>query len=175
MSDVQHPYCLDIMTLAGKFTLSVVLIGFAVVLFLLGGEFRQSAFTYAASNGHTRIMSVLLALGANVNASSDENSCQPIFCATYNGQTEAVRFLLNHGAKLDVIESVGWTPLMDAAAGGHTETVRLLLSRGARVNAVGDNGSALRVAMEKGKSETANLLKQNGAKDCRDFEYDRCL
>ena len=55
---------------------------------------------------------------------------------------------------------------MLASQNGHKETVELLIEKGADVNAKNNDGkTALMIALEKGKYETAELLKRYGAKE----------
>ncbi|XP_075214407.1 uncharacterized protein LOC142320474 isoform X1 [Lycorma delicatula] len=51
-----------------------------------------------------------------------------------------VKLLLNHGAKLPVPRSWGYTPLHEAVKSGHINCIKLLLEYRANINAVDENG-----------------------------------
>jgi len=81
-----------------------------------------------------------------------------------------VKLLLDKGAKLNVINEIGLTPLHIAAWQGKAATVELLLHYGAKVNALG-TGSDLRavkttplmLAATNGNIATINALVSHGA------------
>jgi ankyrin repeat protein len=84
--------------------------------------------------------------------------------AARNGDTEAVRKMLDLGAEVDLKTSKGKTALMLAAAGGFTETTKLLVNRGADVNVQDNYGTtAIIAAATAGHPETASLLVGFGA------------
>jgi uncharacterized protein len=106
---------------------------------------------------------LLLALIANIAACSGERFTA-LMNAARNGDTEAVRKMLDLGAEVDQKTSKGKTALMLAAAGGYTDTVKILVDRGADVRAR-DNyeTTALIAAATAGHAETAVTLLQYGA------------
>jgi ankyrin repeat protein len=88
------------------------------------------------------------------------------------GQTAAVRLLLRHGARVNlpdyegstplhqVADSYGWPPNCDVLG-----TAKLLLAYGARVNARNDKKQTpLDLAIERGHVQLIRLLLQHGAK-----------
>jgi len=84
--------------------------------------------------------------------------------AARNGDTEAVRHMIDLGAEINLKTSKGKTALMLAAAGGFTDTVKVLVNRGADVN-TRDNyeTTALIAAATAGHPETVGLLIDYGA------------
>jgi len=84
--------------------------------------------------------------------------------AARNGDTEAVRKMLDLGAEVNQKTSKGKTALMLAAAGGFTDTVKLLVDRGADVN-IRDNydTTAIIAAATAGHPEAAATLVAFGA------------
>ena len=134
---------------------------------------RARQFTAAAWDGELTKMRMLLWVGADVNEYAPGRG-PAIVSAAWHGHTEIVEFLLNRGADINARRKINNTPLQVAASNGHLDTVRLLLSRGANANIVGEGGSALRIAVEKGHTEIANLLRHHGAKDCYEHQFDRC-
>jgi ankyrin repeat protein len=81
-----------------------------------------------------------------------------------NGNTEAVKQLLEAGTDVNAKNNLGDTPLMWAARYGHTETVKLLLESSADVNAHNNYGwTALMWAARYGHTETIKFLLEKGA------------
>jgi len=134
---------------------------------------RAIQFTAAACDSKLTKMRVLLWLGADVNQYAPGRG-PAITCAAENGHTKIVEFLIDHGADINAPQKINVMPINAATANGHLDIVRLLLSKGANVNIVGDGGSALHLAVEKGYAEIAKLLREHGAKDCSEHEFDRC-
>jgi ankyrin repeat protein len=83
-----------------------------------------------------RLRQLLVADRAQV-AGFTSQGFTPLGLAAFMGHTEAVKFLLEHGAPIDTVDrSFNANTALDAAvAGNHTETALLLLERGASVHA----------------------------------------
>jgi ankyrin repeat protein len=136
-------------------------------------EERARQFTAAAWEGNLTKMRILHWLGADMNG--DAPGMGPaIVSAAGNGHAKIVEYLLDHGADINARRKINNTPIQQAASNRHLEIVRLLLSKGANANIVGDGGSALHVAVEKGYTDIAELLRQHGAKDCREYQFNQC-
>lgn len=106
---------------------------------------------------------LILALIAHLTACSGERFTA-LMNAARNGDTEAVRKMLDLGAEVDQKTSKGKTALMLAAAGGFTETVKVLVDRGADVNARDNyDTTAIIAAATAGHPETAVTLLKYGA------------
>lgn len=58
-----------------------------------------------------------------------------LHCAAGTGHLDLMRYLLAHGASVNVPDEHGWTPLHSAAYNNHREIVRLLLDHNADVEA----------------------------------------
>ncbi len=116
--------------------------------------------TEAAQQGDIAAMERLLAQGAEVTF-PDTND--PLIQAACKGQTEAIRWLLDHGAAINRQDNAGkWTPLMCTGYYGHPEAAQLLLERGARRDLVNHKGqTALACAREQQKPAAAQVLLNN--------------
>jgi ankyrin repeat protein len=68
----------------------------------------------------------------DVNQLDSSRRTPPIHAAT--GKLAVMRLLIEHGAKLDVVDLGGETPLHKACRRGETDILRLLLNHGASVN-----------------------------------------
>ena len=91
-----------------------------------------TALMRASFHGHTAIVQVLLAHGAQVDIQNDIGKTA-LMKASYEGHTAIVQLLLDHGAQVDVHDSEGDTELMHASYRGHTAIVQILLDCGALV------------------------------------------
>lgn len=79
---------------------------------------------YPAISGNLAILDLLYAAGADVNVDEGVNS--PLHGAAIFGQTEAVRWLLDHDANPYAVDYEGKTPLDRAEENGHAEAAALL-------------------------------------------------
>lgn len=118
-----------------------------------------SALYQVAEQGDLAMVRFLVARGADVNYRSQHASVLQIAVA----HSEIVRFLLNHGAKVDLRGKGGVTPLLDAAYEGDTESVRVLLSHGADADHQSEHGeTALNLAAGEGHVAVVKTLLQWG-------------
>eukprot|EP00877_Chromochloris_zofingiensis_P011306 jgi/Chrzof1/6429/Cz18g10110.t1 len=145
---------------------------------------KQCALRYAAENGHTSTVRLLLAAGTDVHACNDAALCsaavrgrlstvqvllksgadvhacddEALCYAVKHGQTSTVQLLLESGADIHACDDAA---LCTAAAVGRLSIVQLLLQSGANVHACDDE--ALRCAVENGHTSIVQLLLQSGA------------
>jgi hypothetical protein len=83
--------------------------------------------------------------------------------AAWKGRLEAVRWLLDRGARINR-QGKHWSALHYAVFAGHEEVSRLLIERGADVNARSTNGSSvLMMAAREGREALARALLARGA------------
>lgn len=117
----------------------------------------RPALIVAAANKRLAEIEMLIGLGVDVNAASDEGTTALISVADEMAEPhidhapEVVAFLLRLGADVNAAENTGTTALMKAARWGHASVVRMLLEAGARAAAVdATNGSnALHHAVQR--------------------------
>ena len=84
--------------------------------------------------------------------------------ASYDGEVEIVRLLLDRGADVQARHPRNGTVLQAASYRGHEEIVRLLIERGADVNTqAGRYGTALQAASVSGCKEIVQMLLDKGA------------
>lgn len=105
----------------------------------------------------------LVEAGADVNAKNAWGSA--LHSAVRTGNLEIVKYLIEHGAILDLPDNAGITPLMWAAKMGKLDVVKLLVGRGANVNAVAslNHWTPLTEAAYSGNYEMLTYLISNGA------------
>jgi ankyrin repeat protein len=104
----------------------------------LGGE---TALHKAVQGQQADAVQALLDLGADPNVRSGLTGCPqggqpgmgwtPMFRASLLGLTGVVRMLAARGGEVDVVSTIGWTPLHYAAVWAHNDTVAALLELGA--------------------------------------------
>ena len=125
---------------------------------------RERDFLTAASQGSIGKL-IELADKVDVDARLSEDGETALHRAASRGHVQAVRLLLDRGAKVDAVDGEGVTPLILASYRGQTEAVKLLLERGASVNAREKrNGlSSLSHAVGRGDKELVSVLLAHGA------------
>jgi len=115
--------------------------------------------------GHTAVVELLLAAGADVDAKNNYGWTALHYAAAY-GHADVVELLLEAGADIKAKNNSGGTALHYAAAYGHADVVELLVSAGANVNAQDKDGwTALFWASFKGYVAVVELLLASGAVD----------
>ena len=124
----------------------------------------ETPLSCAARNGHSDVVALLIAKGADVNT-KDAWHRTPLYHAAAAGATEVVRLLLSKGANVNAKDAMDEMPLHVAAIEGRLDTARLLLSSGANVNAHGDiSDTPLHMAAWAGHTDLARLLLSKGAR-----------
>lgn len=134
-----------------------------------GGFDKEPHLNVAASEGHTGIVKLLLAHGANPDDGT-LNGVTPLLTAVYHGKTAVVQVLaaLNitkpETVRLDAPDGNGNIPLIVAAERGHDAIVSVLLSHGANKDSRDKAGmTAMAHGAKKGYSAVVALLLADGA------------
>ena len=102
----------------------------------------DNAISWAAENGHTELVELLVSKGADII----ENRNYPLELASRNGHTDIVKLLIDNGARTYDSE-------LDE---GYLEIIKLLLGVGA--NPAADNYHALYLALARRNNEIVELL-----------------
>ncbi|AZT85421.1 ankyrin repeat domain-containing protein [Marinobacter sp. NP-4(2019)] len=125
-----------------------------------GGE---TPLMVAAQSGNRRLVELVLAAGAPVNA-SDSDGSTAVIRAARNGHLSVVRVLLAAGANVNVSQG-GRSLLMHVVDSGDMLTAEMLLAAGADVNYRSRDGmTALELARGNGNRDLEMLLIQAGAR-----------
>ena len=132
-----------------------------------------TALHWAAINGHSAVVALLVSAGADMGARSDMLGT-PLHAAANRSRYETIAILLEQGAEVDALDKDSRTPLHIAAKNGSVPSVKLLIAAGADVThvRVGHGGNRyklgeqtpLHVARQEGHKEVEMLLVEAGAK-----------
>ena len=122
-----------------------------------------TALEFAAHEGQSEVIKVLLDNGADAN-SVNEFGGIPLMTVALTGHAEIVKIFLAAGANPNAADKRQRTTLMIASANGHVEIVKMLLAAGANPNAASKEGyTPLRWATGGRHAEVVRLLKEAGA------------
>ncbi|OQO08792.1 hypothetical protein B0A48_05682 [Cryoendolithus antarcticus] len=126
-------------------------------------EGEGSALYAASSKGRAKVVEMLLAKGADVNAQGGDYS-NALQAASAGGHEKVVDILLAKGADVNAQGGDYGNALQAALARGHEKVVDILLAKGADVNAQGGRyGNALQAASRGGHEKVAGMLLAKGA------------
>eukprot|EP01102_Stenamoeba_stenopodia_P007357 TRINITY_DN2063_c0_g1_i2.p1 TRINITY_DN2063_c0_g1~~TRINITY_DN2063_c0_g1_i2.p1 ORF type:complete len:227 (-),score=42.57 TRINITY_DN2063_c0_g1_i2:19-699(-) len=118
----------------------------------------------ASCKGHHKIVSYLVANGADIHQRTDLKTT-PLHLAAESGSLKTTELLLEYGSAIDAKDASGWTPLHFAAHEGRREIVRLLLQKGADRSVVdAKDRTPRRVAIRRNNLNTAHLFVSCHAK-----------
>jgi ankyrin repeat protein len=125
-------------------------------------DYGSTPLHLAAYEGHKDVAELLLAKGAEVNA-TDIDGSTPLHLAAYEGHKDMAELLLANKANVNARDNKGQTPLHEAAVKGYKDVVELLLANGADVNAKAGNGATpLHWAAFNEHRDVAEFLRQHG-------------
>ena len=100
----------------------------------------------------SRNLSLILDRGADIEARDSDYKKTPLMCASESGSVEAVKILLEHGARVESRDYVGHTALSYAASNARLDVVSLLLQHDSDPNLEDYNWTSPLIAAASGKS-----------------------
>ena len=102
-----------------------------------GLNFTVEEFIERAGTGDLAAVKLFLAAGMDVNARDrmGAKAYTALYEASFQGHLEVVKFLVEHGAKINAKTGHGNIALMAAASGGNLEIARYLAGKGAIIDA----------------------------------------
>ena len=120
---------------------------------------------WAAKAGHDEIARVLIAAGADVEATTRIGAHTPLHVAAKAGRDSTLALLLAAGAHPDALTTTGATPLHFAAASGSADAVIALIEQGADPDAREPEWgqTPLMFAAAAGRTDVVAALLENGA------------
>jgi len=128
----------------------------------------QSAYLISTIEGYTELLSKTLKARADVYSTDSDNGTG-LIRASDRGHVEIIRELLKTDIRVNHINRIGWTALLEAIILGdggkrHTEVVRLLTNAGADVNLPDKDGvTPLAHAKNRNFYEIIKILEKSGA------------
>ncbi|MBL8711736.1 MAG: ankyrin repeat domain-containing protein [Alphaproteobacteria bacterium] len=96
-------------------------------------EQRDKKLRKAAKRGDAAEITRLLDAGANIDNADGFWGNTALGWAADQGHIHCVRLLLERGARIDPVNALGWSPLVNAVVSNHGEIVDLLLEKGASI------------------------------------------
>ena len=125
----------------------------------------------AVENNLFKMTQFLLKAGANVNAVNNSFNCiTPLSFAVRENSIEIAKLLLDHGADVNIQDSVGETSLHYAAENSFVEMTQLLLKAGANLNIQNNQG---RTPLYCGfSSNFMNIIELLGSESQGDIQID---
>ena len=113
----------------------------------------------AAASDDIVLLQALVEEDSEVINAGDNFGNTPLHHAAWTGALEAMQWLIDKGAEIDLKSDQQWTPLHWATRNGRLPSVDLLLKHGAEVNAVGHLGqTALHLAAKNKFEKTVSRL-----------------
>ncbi|XP_049769834.1 ankyrin-3-like [Schistocerca cancellata] len=142
----------------------------------LSGEEKGQMLVAAAKEGSVSKVRTLLAVGADVEA-TDENQQNALHWAAAGGHAAVVKRLLEEGADVNARDRWRNTPLHQAAWNDNATVVRLLAASSADCNARDSAGNTpLHDAARRGQADAATALLEAGAdREVRNYDGDTPL
>ncbi|KAI4477272.1 hypothetical protein M0804_012862 [Polistes exclamans] len=123
-----------------------------------------TALHHAAVAGHPGVISAICNIPKTELNATDQKGQAPIHCACTEEHLEAVKVLIELGAKINAQDNEGNTPLHVATRMRQIEMVQLLLKVGANIDLTDQMGfTPLHLAASHGCKGILELLIQNGA------------
>ena len=136
----------------------------------LQDEIKDNPFLYAGAEGRLEVLKLLIDAGADTR-STNRFGGTALIPAAERGHVEVVQELLSRtNVKIDHVNNLGWTALLEAVILGdggprRTEVVRLLIAAGANVNIPDGRGvTPLSHARQRGYTQMIGLLERAGAR-----------
>jgi cytochrome c len=132
-----------------------------VCLYIVPSTSHAAAIHDAAKKGDVAAISAALDAGANINES--DGTATPLYYAVLVAQLAAAKLLIERGADVNTVSSLGDTPLGPAVGRRNIELIRLLLEHGANPNSAMGSQNVLHFAAAQGCLDCVKALVEAGA------------
>lgn len=121
------------------------------------GWANGTAMHLAAQYSNDSYLEVLVAAGGDVNVVDRRMARSPIFSALMSRRPDTIRFLIDHGADLELADRHGVTPLQLAANINDFDHVLMFLQLGADPQATDDSGTAFQSSIFSSDPKLLNM------------------
>ncbi|MDA1323520.1 MAG: ankyrin repeat domain-containing protein [Proteobacteria bacterium] len=131
---------------------------------------RYDLITIAAVADHVEMVKLAIASGGNPRLMTSPYDGTALIAASHLGHVAVVQALIDGGAKLDHVNNLNWTALIESIVLGdggqrHVACLRALVKAGANVNLADGNGvTPLGLARGAGYTEMVRILEAAGAR-----------
>lgn len=137
-------------------------------------EDEQTPLHLAATNGHFKVVEVIVQKDRNSVMDEDEDSNTALHLACTNKRAKCVEILLNNGADVQSRNAKKWTPLDCAASVGAIHCAKLLLQYDSPIDPMDRNKTTpLHLAAQNGHNKMILLLLRAGADIAKEDAYGR--
>jgi ankyrin repeat protein len=127
------------------------------------GNYYNNVARAAEGNDVAKVRA-LISSGNNVNQTEEDSQRTGLHNVAINGNLQIAAILIKAGARIDVRDNLGNTPLIYAADHDRLEMAKLLMDVGAQVDAENKNGmTPLMIAAKDGEVEMVRTLLARGA------------
>lgn len=129
-----------------------------------GYKFNNEDFLNVVKASDANFVKLYLKAGMNPDA-SDKAQNSALIWASFKGDTEVIKTLIQNGADVTKSNTDGFSVLHAAVENGNIENIEYLVSKGANINAktFDSKTSPLHTASFKGDTENVKYLVENGA------------
>jgi ankyrin repeat protein len=103
----------------------------------------------SAELGLVLLLEFLCSIGVNILQASSVRSSSPVHAAVFGRKLQAIRWLIQHGADCNTVDSDGQTPLLLAVTEGLPDVVRVLVEEGGASVEVCDNDGRTAIDLAK--------------------------
>lgn len=128
----------------------------------------ETALHCAVSRGESECVRALLEAGSDIEA-KNEFGATPLASAvsvlvSERGRfnPDVIRILIDAGSDVNAARESGWTVLHSAVECNNVAAIGMLLDAGAEVSTADQRGTALRLAVERGKADCVQALLDGG-------------
>ena len=117
----------------------------------------------AAREGDISKMESLLSDGICID-SQESTHKTPLMIAAFNGKLRAVRYLIENGADMSIVDNSGWNSLHFASQGVDPDMIDLIASHVADIDSLASEAfTPLMVASDNGRLQAVKYLLKSGA------------
>lgn len=131
----------------------------------------QTAWSWATLTSNSEVIELLLHQGVDINTKVEHAGWQgltALIIVVHGGDEHLVRFLIEHGADMEIPSPQGWSALTLAIVEDRFNTVTYLVDQGVNINRKVEEGSwkgytPLMLAVDKGYTHIVRFLTEHGA------------